>query len=392
MSKLNDMLQAMCSHGVDFKRFGDIAQISRGASPRPIKNFITADENGVNWIKIGDVAVGSKYITETNEKITQEGAKKSRMVHEGDFILSNSMSFGRPYIMKIDGCIHDGWLSISGFDKYMVPDFLYYVLISAEIQNEMKKRASFGGAVQNLNADIVRELLLPVPPLEIQHVIVAFLDKYTELSSELIKELTLEYESRKKQMAFYCNSLFTDNSKAKWVELSDIADIGTGSSNTKDAVENGEYPFYVRSQEPLRNNTFEYDETAIITAGDGVGVGKVFHFVEGKYALHQRAYRIHINTSDVLPKYCYYYMKNAFYDYITQNMYQGSVASIRRPMLNKFPIPIVSLEEQMLIIDTYDKFEELGNGILDELNKEIDFREKQYSYYRDLLLTFNKAV
>src|SRR5690606_20992781 len=100
------------------KPVGQIATIVRGASPRPIRNFITNDQNGVNWIKIGDVQPGSKYITSTKEKITLAGASKSRYVYPGDFVLSNSMSYGRPYIMKIKGCIHDGWLSISGFEKY----------------------------------------------------------------------------------------------------------------------------------------------------------------------------------------------------------------------------------------------------------------------------------
>lgn len=79
--------------------------------------FITTSSTGINWIKIGDVNINSKYITETKEKITQEGATKSRYVRKGDFILSNSMSFGRPYILEIDGCIHDGWLSISEFEN-----------------------------------------------------------------------------------------------------------------------------------------------------------------------------------------------------------------------------------------------------------------------------------
>ncbi len=86
----------------------------------------------------------------------------------------------------------------------------------------------------------------------------------------------------------------------RWRMLCEIADISTGNSNTNEAVEDGKYPFFVRSQEPLRKNDFEYDEAAIITAGDGVGVGKVYHYIEGKYALHQRAYRIHINTSEVM--------------------------------------------------------------------------------------------
>ena len=90
---------------------GDIANIVRGASPRPI-SFITSDECGVNWIKIGDVSTEAKYVTSCNERITVEGSEKSRKVKPGDFILSNSMSFGRPYILKIDGCIHDGWIAI----------------------------------------------------------------------------------------------------------------------------------------------------------------------------------------------------------------------------------------------------------------------------------------
>ena len=113
---------------VPYLNFGELATIVRGASPRPIKNYITDKEDGVNWIKIGDVPSGSKYVYKTAEKITQEGASKSRFVKEGDFILSNSMSFGRPYIMKTSGCIHDGWLSISNFEEYYNADFLYHLL------------------------------------------------------------------------------------------------------------------------------------------------------------------------------------------------------------------------------------------------------------------------
>ena len=128
MSRLDELIQRLCPDGVELKPFGEMATIVRGASPRPIKNFITTRADGVNWIKIGDVKPGSKYITDTAEKITLAGAKKSRLVKEGDFILSNSMSFGRPYIMKIEGCIHDGWLAISNFKRYFIADFLYHLL------------------------------------------------------------------------------------------------------------------------------------------------------------------------------------------------------------------------------------------------------------------------
>ena len=190
-------------------RFGDIACIQRGASPRPISQFITSDENAVNWIKIGDVEQGAKYITHCKEKITVEGAKKSRYVKKGDFVLSNSMSFGRPYILAVDGCIHDGWLSISEFEQYFMSDFLYHLLNSSDIQNEFKKRASFGGAVQNLNADIVRSIELPIPSIEKQKEIVNILDRFDKLCNDISNGLPAEIEKRQKQYEYYRDKLLS---------------------------------------------------------------------------------------------------------------------------------------------------------------------------------------
>lgn len=144
----------------------------------------------------------------TSEKITYEGAKLSRFVKEGDFILSNSMSFGRPYIMKTSGCIHDGWLSISGFEEFFIPDFLYHILSSSFIQKNMAQKAS-AGTVQNLNADIVRELELPVPPLTEQARIVSILDRFDALCNDLTSGLPAEIEARKKQYEYYRDKLLT---------------------------------------------------------------------------------------------------------------------------------------------------------------------------------------
>ena len=194
---------------VEYKEFGQIATIQRGASPRPIKNYITSDDSGVNWIKIGDVKPGAKYITETEEKITQEGAKKSRFVRENDFILSNSMSFGRPYIVKTTGCIHDGWLSISDYQEHFSADFLYHLLSSYKYQEIMKQKASFGGAVQNLNADIVRAIELPIVPLKEQHRIVSILDHFDALCNDLTSGLPAEIEARRKQYEYYRDKLLS---------------------------------------------------------------------------------------------------------------------------------------------------------------------------------------
>ena len=170
----------------------------------------------------------------------------------------------------------------------------------------------------------------------------------------------------------------------EYKKLETLAEIGTGSSNTNEELEDGLYPFYVRSQEVRRMNSFEFDETAIITAGDGVGVGKVFHLAKGKYALHQRAYRIHVTDENLSTEFLFHYMKATFYDYITKNQFKASVQSIRRPMLNAYEIPVPPLEVQNEIVRILDKFT--------SLEAELEARRKQYEYYRDSLLTFGDDV
>jgi len=153
---------------------GDSFLIERGGSPRPIQDFITTENDGVNWIKIGDTKKSTKYIYETKEKIKPEGIKRSRMVYEDDFLLSNSMSFGRPYIMKTSGCIHDGWLVIRK-NENVNSDYLYYILSSNIAYNQFVDLAK-GSTVKNLNIQAVKKVKIPLPPLAEQQRIVAKLD------------------------------------------------------------------------------------------------------------------------------------------------------------------------------------------------------------------------
>ena len=148
----------------EVKRLGDSVDILRGGSPRPIENYLTTNADGINWIKIGDVKPNDKYIRKTEEKIIPEGKSRSREVKKGDFILSNSMSFGRPYILAIDGCIHDGWLTIQKYAETFDKEFLYYLLGSDEVFNQYVQMAA-GSSVQNLNKDKVADLQLKIPPL-----------------------------------------------------------------------------------------------------------------------------------------------------------------------------------------------------------------------------------
>ena len=173
-------------------RLGEVFIVERGASPRPIASFLTNDENGINWIKIGDAKKGDKYITNTKEKITTEGAMRSRFVSIGDFIFSNSMSFGRPYILKINGCIHDGWNVIRQITNQINnikinSDFIYYIISSSLLQTQIIKKA-MGGIVENIKSDNLKTLLFPLPPLKEQERIVKKIDELMGLCDKLEQE------------------------------------------------------------------------------------------------------------------------------------------------------------------------------------------------------------
>lgn len=206
---LLDSIPTPPPQGWDTKKLQEIANISRGASPRPINEFLTQDSNGINWIKIGDVADNAKYITQTKEKITPQGAEKSKFVKVGDFILSNSMSIGRPYILKIDGCIHDGWLLLSNIDRTISKEFLYYALISSDTQKQFKEKAS-GMVVENLKIDLVKSVKIPLPPLEAQEKIISAIDSVESQIKRIDSKLEI-LEKRKAEILN--NALSGDNER-----------------------------------------------------------------------------------------------------------------------------------------------------------------------------------
>lgn len=157
-------MQKLLAPKEDWERvkLDSVIEVNRGGSPRPIQDYITTSPNGVNWIKIGDTTKNGKYISSTKEKIIPEGVANSRKVNIGDFLLSNSMSFGRPYILKIDGCIHDGWLVLQNYQTSFDKEFLYYTLMSKNVYNQYLSKAS-GSGVLNLNKELVKTIELNKP-------------------------------------------------------------------------------------------------------------------------------------------------------------------------------------------------------------------------------------
>lgn len=185
-----------------------------------------------------------------------------------------------------------------------------------------------------------------------------------------------------------------DGVHVEWVTLGSMADIGTGSSNRQDESENGIYPFFVRSKNILKSDTFEFDEVAIVIPGEG-GIGDIFHYIEGKYALHQRAYRISIQSDSLNTKFLYYFMLSHFKQYILMKSVGATAISIRKPMLEGFKVPIPcpdnpekSLAIQAEIVRILDTF----TALTAELTAELSMCKKQYNYYCDQLLNFDGNI
>lgn len=177
------------------KKFGTTVLIERGGSPRPIKQYIT-NGDGYNWVKIGDAPEHGNYITHTEEKIKKSGLNKTRQVFKGDLILSNSMSFGKPYIMAIDGCIHDGWLLIRNNQNIYNLKFLCYLLGTDYMLKQYKSLAG-GSTVNNLNKELVSMTTVSVPCLEEQQKIADFLSALNETISYAKQEFDKWKELKK---------------------------------------------------------------------------------------------------------------------------------------------------------------------------------------------------
>ena len=399
MTNLDRLIAEFCPDGVEYKNFGKLAKILRGGSPRPISQFITDSPDGVNWIKIGDVAPGGKYITSTKEKIIRAGMSKSRFVKPGDFVLSNSMSFGRPYIMRTTGCIHDGWLVLKqDGQKVFDTEFLYYLLSSPYVSNQFDNLAA-GSTVRNLNIALVSSVQVPIPPLPEQKRIVAILDEYFTAIDKVKANAEKNLKNAKELFDSVLNEQLTINSE-QWEEkkLKDLTTIlGDGLHGTPKYTVNGEY--YFINGNNLNDGKIEIKEnTKRVNAGE---------FVKHKKILNDRTVLVSINGTlgniafyngekIILGKSaCYFNLKESvdknFVKYVLSSSYflryahreatGATIKNVSLKSMREFRIPFPSLKEQKAIVLRLDalraetqKLEMVYNkkiADLEELKKSI---------------------
>ena len=252
-----------------------MVRLFRGSSPRPIIEYLTTDnEEGVNWVKIGDVPTSGRIITSTEEKITKEGAKKSRHVYVGDLILSNSMSYGLPYIMGIEGCIHDGWFVLRDYEQNFNKDYLCNLLISDIVQKQYKKIAA-GGVVQNISSDLVNSVYISIPSLDEQRKIAGLLsliDERISTQNKIIDKLQSLIKGIAQNIVRY--------NKAN-VRLSDCLSCSSSTLQESDVSEHGTYPVYGANGVVGYLDNYNTENEAIYIIKDGSGVGST-SYVMGK--------------------------------------------------------------------------------------------------------------
>ena len=389
--------------GWKWTRLGEVAEIARGGSPRPIEKYLTSSNDGINWIKIGDAEKDGKYIFSTKEKIIKEGLSKTRYVEEGDFLLTNSMSFGRPYILKVSGCIHDGWLVIKKCTAYN-QDFLYYLLSSPGVFNQFVSLAK-GSTVKNLKSETVRQVILPLPTLAEQERIVKRIETMfakLDQAQEKAQAVLDSFETRK---AAILHKAFTGELTANWRKENGVSDesweektigecckLGSGGTPSKSHpkyYENGDIP-WLKTGEIDWNDIYDVEEK-ITTAGVANSSAKIYpaeSVVVAMYGMgvtRGKAGILKIPTTtnqavcvlkpveSLFNRYLFYYFMCNYWTF-REKAVGGNQLNYSATMISKWSIELPTFPEQQEIVRILDtvlekesRAKEAAQTVLDQI-------------------------
>ena len=359
------------------KELGEITEIVRGGSPRPIQDYLTNDANGLGWLKIADVSSDSKFITNTKEKIIAEGLQNSREVNPGDLILSNSMSFGRPYILKITTCIHDGWIAIRKISDITFEDYLYYFISSDFSQKYFNIKAA-GAAVKNLNAEIIKLLPIYLPDAkDEQQKIASCLSSLDQLITAQKEKLELLKNHKKGLM----QNLFPQEGETvpkfrfpefendgDWDEktLDELFTIGNGRDYKH--LGKGNIPVYGSGGYMLSVNSCLYDGESVCIGRKGT-IDKPM-FLDGKFWTVDTLFYTH-SFIDCIPKFIFFIFQNINW---RKHNEAGGVPSLSKTNINKIKTLVPELKEQKQITKCLSSLDDLISIQKDKL-KELQLHK-----------------
>ena len=351
------------------RKFSELVTIERGGSPRPIDKFITNDENGLNWVKIGDAPEQGNYITQTAEKIRPEGLSKTREVHPGDLILSNSMSFGRPYIMAIDGCIHDGWLAIRDTKKNFDLKFLCTLLGTDGMLNQYKAMAA-GSTVNNLNKELVGGTTVAFPMVEEQ---IKIGDYFTTIDN-LITLHQRKCEETKKLKKYMLQKMFPQNGEKvpeiRFAGFSDdweqrkLEDVVEFLDTMRKPLEgakriSGPYPYYGASGIVDYVDGYLFDEELILLSEDGANITDrnypVCFIASGKYWVNNHAHVLRTKKENENNFICNSLERKDYTQYNTGM----AMPKLNKETCRKIPVLCPVFKEQQKIGDYFRSLDNL---------------------------------
>ena len=432
MSRLRELMEEFCPGGVEYKKLGEIAEIIRGNGLQK-KDFV---DQGIGCIHYGQIYTRyGAFADRTLTYVTPQLAATLKTVSNGDLVVAITSE----NVEDVCKCV--AWLGeddiVTGGHAAIVkhkqnPKYLAY-LFQTEDFFRQKRKYVVGTKVIEMSPRKLAEIIIPVPPLEIQNEIVKLLDNFTELTAELTAELTL----RKKQYNFYRDSLLnfvrvddtivqtdrqTDRQVQRiskfglwrkthhieWKRLRDVSvRISSGGTprKTNSAYYNGGTIPWLRTQEVefnyiekvssfiteegLRNSSAKWIPAhCVIVAISGATAGR--SAVNNiPVTTNQHCCNIEVNEEMVEYKYVFYWVKSQYEK--LKGLGRGARADLSAEIIANYPIPVPPLEVQQKIASILDRFDTLCNDLTSGLPAEIAARKKQYEHYRDRLLTFPRS-
>lgn len=395
MSKLERLINELCSNGVEFKKIKNSYTRIKGTPITAGKmKEIASDDGEIKIFAGGKTVINAHEADIPNANITRVPAV---LVQSRGVI--DAVYYDKPFTFK-----NEMWAYTA--DNPIKVKYLYYILKN-NIEH-FREAASGMGSLPQISLRVTEEFIIPLPPLPVQEEIVRILDKFTELSAELSAELT----ARKQQYEYYRDDLLSKNTNKKSLKQIALSSRsgGTPLKNNKDYYENGTIP-WLRTQEVVFNEINKTDcfitELAVQeTSAKWIPANCVIVAISGATAgrcainkipltTNQHCLAIEINPEVALYKYVFYCVCNQYDDLISKK--EGARGDLNSSRILGLEIPIPypedkekSLAEQQRIVDILDRFDKLCNNISEGLPAEIEARQKQYEYYRDKLLTFKK--
>ena len=384
MSRIEELINRLCPDGVEFKKLGEICK-STCSGGTPNSSNVSYYNGNIPWLRTQEVDWCN--ITDTSLKITEEGLKNSsaKWIPVNCVIVAMyGATAGKVAINKIPLTTNQACCNLEIDGKIAYYRYVYHYLA----KNYLLIKSQGRGSQSNINSNIIKNLNIPIPPLEIQQEIVRILDNFTELTNELTNELT----ARKKQYEYYRDKLLTfdkDDDKVKWMKLGEVAEINRGVRVVKRELSNSEgYPVFQNSLIPMgfyKDYNCSANTTFVISAGSAGEIGyNNYNFWAADDCLV-----INTDKEKLCNKFIYYFLLTQKYS-ILSKVRKASVPRISRSVIENMIIPIPSIEIQQQIINILDRFDQLYNDLTAGLATEIEARRKQYEYYRDKLLTFKE--